>query len=735
MSALEITPSDHDWLASVFTPNQKPSQPQALLEEEQSVSFLVLRARERLGSITTLLGWLHTYKKQLDDELHQLIEVNYKSFLELHEKNHHLLSLIKELRPNIGLIKQSLNATLTSLSKEKIEIEAYLLEAHQLAAKKKTLELFIQVSELVTKLQKLLDDRFVQDHESLGRDSMIPHLHENSQLNQECSHVQRIANQYHQLRYYVTEGVKFPFVQSLSGEIFKIEHNLLSRLEKLITVGFKTVDAALVASCLTSYEAIYKIERAADLFQTYLNLELDEIFAMHLEKDGFDLAILHENILKMIKTKCFYLLTSKPSQDLVPLEGSPKKQTGPVAITNGADTQSSSFTGYDFLTNCIWPSIEQQFSTKLSKIFLPGIPQVFYINYCNSLEFLKNFETLYQNDPEDETAIIKIQQFRKSPAYQKFMRKWPLLFYFNSQFKQLSGQIKTDLSAPVVIQANSDFYLQATNTCWTSISKCWNECYLYSLSHQYFKFTIQIIRQYGLWCNQQIGTVFGGLSVSDLCFVFADVTKLQNKLYLEMPQLLNANKTTGVLPQEVQTSILAQISLISTKEIQPLIDRLVSEICADLVRQTTSQLQNIQSIPRAYRLTNAPPPSCPMEYAKNLLNPLKQFQTKYDHVPPAIFRGWATHVLNIIVPSYLSMGKTLIEAELKKDSVLSKTASRKIPLNPNPRTGELSDSEKMNLQVILDIEFFLQSVQQFGFNNSEINGLEEMNNFVQKPSK
>lgn len=63
---------------------------------------------------------------------------------------------------------------------------------------------------------------------------------------------------------------------------------------------------------------------------------ISDLYFRHLEKDGFDLAILHENILKMIKTKCFYLLTSKPSQDLVPLEGSPKKQTGPVAITNGA---------------------------------------------------------------------------------------------------------------------------------------------------------------------------------------------------------------------------------------------------------------------------------------------------------------------------------------------------------------------------------------------------------------
>ena len=64
---------------------------------------------------------------------------------------------------------------------------------------------------------------------------------------------------------------------------------------------------------------------------------------------------------------------------------------------------------------------------------------------------------------EDETAILKIQHFRRSQAYLKFMRKWPLLFYFNSQFKQLTGNIRTDLAASVTIQVHSRSRWAANN--------------------------------------------------------------------------------------------------------------------------------------------------------------------------------------------------------------------------------------------------------------------------------
>lgn len=44
---------------------------------------LVLRARERLGSVAHLLAWLSAYQRTLDQELHTLVQAKFAHFLEL----------------------------------------------------------------------------------------------------------------------------------------------------------------------------------------------------------------------------------------------------------------------------------------------------------------------------------------------------------------------------------------------------------------------------------------------------------------------------------------------------------------------------------------------------------------------------------------------------------------------------------------------------------------------------
>lgn len=104
--------------------------------------------------------------------------------------------------------------TLQALTKDKQEIEEHLRKAHHIAQQKKTLELFITVSELVAKLQKLLDENFVHELDVFEKNPVLQPSQENQEAYKESNHLQRVAGQYHQLRYYVTEGLRVSFFWS-----------------------------------------------------------------------------------------------------------------------------------------------------------------------------------------------------------------------------------------------------------------------------------------------------------------------------------------------------------------------------------------------------------------------------------------------------------------------------------------------------------------------------------------
>jgi len=267
----------------------------------------------------------------------------------------------------------------------------------------------------------------------------------------------------------------------------------------------------------------------------------------------------------------------------------------------------------------------------------------------------------------------------------------------------------------------------ATQTCWSSITKCWNEYYLYALSHQFYQLTLQLIRRYLNWCQEQFETHFNGIPVLDYCFVVHDLQTFRSKLKLEIRTVLNSNKTTGVLPAQTQDSICNQIENISNDELATFSDSISKFIISNLSQRTQAELQNITSIPRSYRLTNAPIPTNPMDYVKNILVPLTNFSKTYSHIlGDELCYQWSKQVLTLLIARYYELGKQILQAERQKDSLLKK----KNPRVAGESQGELSDTDKMTLQLGLDVEHFFAELKLFGLSATDLPGTAELSSLT-----
>lgn len=113
----------------------------------------------------------------------------------------------------------------------------------------------------------------------------------------------------------------------------------------------------------------------------------------------------------------------------------------------GLSDRSDTVPGYDFLVNSVWPEMIRAIEERLSYLFNPGNPDVFYAvcgrlcpgsdwllhssaspvallqRYSLSMEFVRKFE-------RQCSSQASVKRLRGHPSYTSFHSKWNLPVYF-----------------------------------------------------------------------------------------------------------------------------------------------------------------------------------------------------------------------------------------------------------------------------------------------------------------
>lgn len=747
---MEVTQTNDQWLTQLFF---KASEGETI-----PIPYLVLRAKERLGSIEALLSWLNEFNGRLENDLRKLIQTNYHSFLELHEKNHQLQLLTQEIRPQVLGIKQHTQTVLQALIVEQKEIEDRIKKSHELETKKNTLKLFIRLHDLVEKLSKLLARPFTDA----------------DALSVRCSHVERVANEFNQLKYYASEGAKFPFVISLAPRISSLERALTQQLAQLMQIGFVQKERNVISTCLHSYVTIGAPALAEEIFQRRIvEPAVDRLLTPFVEKPSLDIHQFYAAILDFVASDCGYLLKDSPSTALS-MSGefpqSPLSQVSPtVSTTTASSTTPSdvlsprpilSASGeivnspsvsvrkqskgtaraldrlqalaqhqvegerralniskhFHFLANAIFPVLDTQIGKRMAKVFTCGVPDYFASNYLASVKFLDDLE-LYFGDNLDN-----LQKFRQSQAYNSFLSRWNVSFYFSFRFQEVTNRVDESVNKPVDVQESAvlkaihekNFILPFGLECWNSLQLCWNEFYLFPLSHRFFKLTLQIIKRFHAGTKEAIGKKFAPLKESDGIYYYHDIKLFREKLSAGTATLYSKDSTkvaplSPVLKSEIKSQImnLSNQLVVLLEEISQSLIRVLTDKCA-------KELSGIHSIPRAYRLVTGAVVEHPMQYVENLLKPLMDFHEKYKFVlHKPTWKEWLVTIVDALLKKYSEMVKTLLTTERQREDLLLKVKkTQKSPTNAT-QPNELTDTDKMELQLQLDFKKFAELLCSF----------------------
>jgi len=185
----------------------------------------------------------------------ELINKDYADFVSLSANLKGIDQTIDTLRAPVQSLQQEVAAIRNSITDEMNEVRDKMARKRQLEEKRQCLTLFLDVYQTICKIEALLRVGEADPIQFRASDEDTSNL------------IQRVANDFNQLKYYVSRTKQFPFVQNLSGRIDRIETTMQEGLEALFCDGLVAGDRDVITNCLRTYAAIDRIQDVEDLYQ------------------------------------------------------------------------------------------------------------------------------------------------------------------------------------------------------------------------------------------------------------------------------------------------------------------------------------------------------------------------------------------------------------------------------------------------------------------------------------
>ena len=152
---------------------------------------------------------------------------------------------------------------------------------------------------------------------------------------------------------------------------------------------------------------------------------------------------------------------------------------------------------FDFVVNSIFPELIQCLEQSYDHLFFVGDPDIFHERYSSWLKFIDDLKSILSKTSEET--------FKKSKTYLEFSSRWDLVVYYQIRFQEISSRIEHILvNKPFTLIEDKNLLYKTliTLTIFQSIDHCWQtNIFLETLSHQFWKLTLQCIIRYSTWID------------------------------------------------------------------------------------------------------------------------------------------------------------------------------------------------------------------------------------------
>lgn len=683
--------------------------------------------------LESLAAELRSHLAALRAELVGLINRDYADFVGLSARLKgvdtaaaRMRAPLADLRDKVAAFRAAASAALAAL-RAGLEQRAAATQAREL------LELLLDTSHVVSKVEKLIkelptapsdssdvEDRSV-DKGYPGNDTTSPNVEAGTDVRETQSILlERIASEMNRLKFYISHAQNLPFIENMEKRVQGATKLLDGSLERCFVVGLEHRDAKVIYNCLRAYAAIDNTSSAEELFRTTVVSPLiQKIVPQNYAKavsgvSSDDLEDDYEQIMQCVEKDCKFILE----------------------ISSSANSGLHIF---DFLANSILKEVHSAIMKGKPGACSPGKPKEFLRNYKASLKFLDFLEGYCPS----KSAVTK---FRSEPAYTDFMRLWHVSVYFSLRFQEIAGGLDGALTAtisPVGVNENQTkqkpLLLKQSIKLLESLQSCWSDDVLvFSHSDKFLRLSLQLISRYTIWLSSGLAArnASDGSSsspadsewalsvpVEDFIYVMHDVNAVIGELSESGDFVGRVNQLLASCPIEVLT-LVKQSILQAVEPLKELLPSIMDVMIGVIVKRSNEDLKHLKGITATYRMTNKLPVRH-SPYVSGILHPLKVF-LEGDRVhylteddKTKLRRGSTDK----ITATYYDMVSEVVNVARKTESSLQRLRQgqqKRIGGSTDASDNIISDTDKICMQLFLDIQEYARNLRTLGIDAREI---------------
>ncbi|KAK1905124.1 Conserved oligomeric Golgi complex subunit 2 [Dissostichus eleginoides] len=647
---------------------------------------------------------LELYYKLLKTAMVELINKDYADFVNLSTNLVGMDKALNQLSVPLGQLREEVMSLRSCVSEVIQAIDNQLTKQEDLQKKKVCVLRLIQVVRSVEKIEKILNSQNSKESGSLEISSPL--------LAGQV--LERIATEFNQLQFHAVQSKGMPLLDKVRPRIAGITSMLQQSLEGVLIEGLQTSNLDMVCHCLRTYATIDKTRDAEALVgQVLVKPYMDQVIVEEVVKSSPNgLQLMYSRLLEFVPHHCRLLRE----------------------VTGGARSSDKSVVvpGYDFLVNSVWPEMIKGIEERLSYLFNPGNPEIFFERYSESMEFVRRFERQCSSQAKQmEPACLLSTKVQGN--------RW-----------KSENAISDGLEAA---PAGSAFHLQVSEVLWSCLMRCWSDkVYLSPLAHRFWKLTLQLYARYAKFLDEVLtktptpelpkeptrplpssasstssrtsgGSESGSpasLSTKQLVYIAADIQKLQEQIP-ELSETIRKRleaigfKNFAVVEDALMDSKTCLSSSIPTLNIK---------MTQHLTERSCRFLKSASEVPRLYRRTNKEVPVRASAYMDNALRPLVQLLTDSTGlVHQSTAKEWLRVALSDCTQRYYETISEVLssvrkmEESLKRLKQARKGASMTSTAGAN---GGPTDDSKIRLQLALDVEYLGEQIEKMGFQPSDI---------------
>jgi len=679
------------------------------VKKDFCVDQFVAKCRQKV-SLETLRENLEMYFKLLKNAMIELINKDYADFVNLSSNLVGMDKSIEILREPLNKINYIVEDTLNVMNSKVSELESALKEQNELKRRRKLLKHMKGLIDAVDKIEHIQQsDEFKTEQVS-----------------------ERIAGEFNQLQHHADFCKNLPVLIQIKPRITEITGSLQRGLERELVEGIIDGDAKKIHRCLNSYALIGKISNAEHLVRMHIiNPQLQQIM---LEQQG-EVTI---GKLKQLFTKILEFM-SHNLRFICDITSGRKTKTG---------LQFRGILGYDFIVNSAWPAIVTSIENHLPELFASEDSDLYHKRYLQCMRFVESVERLCGSQ-------ASISRMRQSESFSNLMTHWSLPMYFQIRFQKIARTFVTSLMSPndEAADASLGFRLNATCTLWICIETCWkDDVFISPLIHRFWKFTLQLIARYDTWLAQILPSDETGVDsgrttttttpttvdINNLSALVHDIDVLSGRVnglftnIIEGYSVKQGLKDTSML----KDALSKQLEKLLRKKAQ-----IKSHVVQTLVDQSVGTLKQAQNVPRLFRKTNRAAPVEPSAYVASVVKPtVSYYSLQSVYMDDAVLSQWLSESTNEISTRFHSVVWDVLTSVRKMEESLmrlKKMRSGRASSGSLSTLGEgqLSDDDKIRLQLYIDVESFGIQMSSCGVDMRKVKKYEELLKLVEDARK